>query len=303
MEISDMQIVDMQIDQVSPDAEDVRELIESLDTYQSALYPSESNHLDGLKTLMQENVIMVGVRVDGTLAGIGAVKIMEGYGEIKRMYIPKAHRRKGLAGKILQSLEHLVISRDLLLVRLETGIHQTAAITLYQIAGFEKIPPFGSYAEDPLSVFMEKSLLPLDKAVTISSYSDQYQNQVIDLWNRSGLTVPWNDPKKDIERKLKDSPDFFYLALLDDQVIGSSMAGYDGHRGWFYYLGVTPEFRKKGVAGMLIRHGEKLLADQGCPKINLMVRKTNTGVIEFYKSAGYGDDPVLVLSKRLKTDT
>jgi ribosomal protein S18 acetylase RimI-like enzyme len=298
-----MQISDYRIEQVSPDAEDVRNLIEALDVYQEALYPSESNHLDDLDTLKQKNVVMIGVRENQDLAGIGAVKFMEGYAEIKRMYIPKAHRRKGIAGKILLALEHLALSRNIVLVRLETGIHQTAAITLYRTAGFVEIEPFGSYAEDPLSVFMEKKLVPIEKALVLSSYSDEYRNQVIDLWKICGLTVPWNDPQKDIQRKLDNSPDLFYLALMDDHVIGSCMAGYDGHRGWFYYLGVSPEFRKKGIAKLLIQHGEDLLRELGCPKINLMVRKTNTNVIQFYKSAGYGDDPVLVLSKRLEADT
>lgn len=298
-----MQLSDITVEQVTPDAEDVRNLIAALDTYQESLYPPESNHLDGIDTLMRDNVVMIGVRDNNALAGIGAVKFMEGYAEIKRMYISETHRRKGIAGIILRALEHLALSRDLPVARLETGIHQAAAISFYREAGFMETHPFGDYKEDPLSVFMKKKLPSLEEALSISTYTDQYKNRVIDLWNRCGLTVPWNDPQKDIQRKLDDSPDLFYLALLDDQVIGSCMAGYDGHRGWFYYLGVAPEFRKKGVAGQLVKHGEKLLGQLGCPKINLMVRKSNTGVIQFYKTAGYGDDPVLVLSKRLESDT
>ncbi|MEH0022060.1 MAG: GNAT family acetyltransferase [Desulfobacter sp.] len=294
---------EIRIEQVSPDAPDVLALIRSLDTYQESLYPSESNHLDGLDTLMQPNVIMMGAREGNVLAGIGAVKVMDGYGEIKRMYIPDEHRKKGLGGILLKTLEHLAVARGCACVRLETGIHQAAALALYRKAGFVDIPAFADYPDDPLSVFMEKTLPGLDDLLNIVPYTDKYRYQVIRLWEACGLTVPWNDPGMDIQRKIDDSPDLFFIALIDDRVIGSCMAGYDGHRGWFYYLGVSPEFRRNGIAERMIRHGEERLMARGCPKINLMVRKTNRDVIGFYKSTGYDDDPVVVLSKRLTPES
>lgn len=194
------------------------------------------------------------------------------------------------------------MARHLPLIRLETGIHQKAAIGLYRAAGFEITGPFGDYPDDPLSVFMEKRLADFSSVLSISPYTPQDHDQVIALWQACGLTVPWNDPDRDIQRKLANSPELFFLARLQKLVIGTCMAGYDGHRGWFYYLGVAPEFRKTKVAGELIRHGESALTALGCPKINLMVRQTNTGVIRFYNKNGYADDPVVVLSKRLITD-
>jgi ribosomal protein S18 acetylase RimI-like enzyme len=80
------------------------------------------------------------------------------------------------------------------------------------------------------------------------------------------------------------------------------MAGYDGHRGWIYYLAVKPEFQKQGIASKLIREAESRLLKIGCPKINLMVRKSNEDVISFYRRIGYKDDPVVVLSKKLYQD-
>ncbi|MCG8619020.1 MAG: GNAT family acetyltransferase [Desulfobacterales bacterium] len=306
----------MRVKKVRADQEEVKALILKLDAYQAELYPAESNHLDDTSTLLQDNVDMIGVMVpvedrqkdqqekrQDALAGIGAVKYLDGYAEIKRMYVSENHRKKGIARYLLQQLEYLAAARSLSIVRLETGIHQGAAIDLYKRAGFSNIPPFGAYSEDPLSVFMEKAIPPVKTDLRISSFAEGYRSQVIDLWQTCGLTVPWNDPDRDIQRKLDHSPDLFFLALLGDRVIGTCMAGYDGHRGWFYYLGVLPEFRRLGIAGEMIRHGEFCLTKMGCPKINLMVRQTNTKVIGFYKSEGYTDDPVSVLSKRLIPDT
>ncbi|MBC8384768.1 MAG: GNAT family acetyltransferase [Candidatus Cloacimonetes bacterium] len=136
----------------------------------------------------------------------------------------------------------------------------------------------------------------------IRKYQSDDKQRVIDLWKKCGLIVPWNDPEKDIERKLKDSPDLFFVGEIDDEIISICMAGFDGHRGCVNYLAVKPEFRRKGYAGQIVEYAEKKLKELGCPKINLMVRKTNQGVIDFYKRIGYKDDPVMVLSKRLIED-
>lgn len=138
--------------------------------------------------------------------------------------------------------------------------------------------------------------------LVIRSYGLEDELQVIDLWTRCNLTVPWNNPGMDIERKMKDSPELFFVAEIEDKIVGTCMAGYDGHRGWIYYLAVSPDLQRRGVARRMVRRAEERLRETGCPKINLMVRKTNTGVIDFYKRIGYNDDPVVVLSKRLEED-
>ena len=140
------------------------------------------------------------------------------------------------------------------------------------------------------------------KQMKIRTYQNKDKKQVIALWKECGLSVPWNDPEKDIERKVMDSPELFLVGELEGKLIAVCMAGYDGHRGWIYYLGVKPELQKKGYAQQIVEYAEQKLIEIGCPKINLMVRKTNQGVIEFYKAVGYQDDPVVVLSKRLIPD-
>ena len=137
---------------------------------------------------------------------------------------------------------------------------------------------------------------------TIRTYRADDQLDVINLWQECGLLVPWNDPAADIARKQSDSPDLFFIGELDGKIIASCMAGYDGHRGWIYYLAVKPSKQRKGYAAKLVRKTEWALMQRGCPKIDLMVRKTNEGVISFYESIGYSADPVIVLSKRLIED-
>ncbi len=136
----------------------------------------------------------------------------------------------------------------------------------------------------------------------IRNYKPEDKQQIISLWTECGLVVAWNDPAKDIERKCNENPELFFVGVLNNTIIGSCMAGYDGHRGWIYYLAVDPKFQKKAFGRQLVEHAQSVLNSIGCPKINLMVRKTNKNVINFYKALGYNDDPVVVLSKRLEID-
>ena len=138
--------------------------------------------------------------------------------------------------------------------------------------------------------------------MVIRSYEPADQAAVIDLWHRCGLTRSWNDPARDIERKLKVRPDLFLVGLLEGKVVGSVMVGYEGHRGWINYLGVDPDFRRRGLARALMREAERRLRLENCPKINLQVRSLNTEAIEFYRGLGYVQDDVLSFGLRLESD-
>ena len=125
---------------------------------------------------------------------------------------------------------------------------------------------------------------------------------VIALWQACDLTRAWNDPHKDIARKLTVQPELFVVGIQDNQLISSAMFGFEGHRGWVNYLAVAPAHQRKGHASTLMRWGEEALKARGCPKINLQVRSSNAAVIAFYKSLGYGIDEVTSLGKRLISD-
>ncbi|MCP4723019.1 MAG: GNAT family N-acetyltransferase [Desulfobacteraceae bacterium] len=146
------------IRQISVNTPQVQVFIRDLDEYQESLYPSESNHLDSIETLMQPNVFFVGAMKKNELIGIGAVKLFKTYGEIKRMFIPNKFRGKGIGKIILQALENHLIQQKIFTITLETGIHQTPAIRLYETMGYARTSPFGNYIQDPLSIFMEKKL-------------------------------------------------------------------------------------------------------------------------------------------------
>lgn len=137
---------------------------------------------------------------------------------------------------------------------------------------------------------------------TIRVFRPDDTTDVIDLWRECGLVVPWNNPQTDIDRKYADSAQMFFVGELENELVASCMAGYDGHRGWIYFLAVKGSQRRKKLASMLVRYAEAELVKLGCPKVELMVRKTNNKVISFYKSIGFDPDPVIVLSKRLIED-
>jgi putative acetyltransferase len=147
--------------QVDPKQVDVADLIHQLDKYQESMYPPESNHLDSVDELSKTNVHFLAAYIDSAICGIGAVKVLIDYGEIKRLYVPGKYRGKGIAKKIVKELENCLVKRSIFTARLETGIHQHEAIDLYKKFGYSETTPFGDYTEDPLSVFMEKKI-PFD---------------------------------------------------------------------------------------------------------------------------------------------
>jgi len=141
----------------SPGQPDVVPLIEALDAYATALYPPESNHLLDVASLSDAAVSFLVARAEGEAIGCGAVlRDPRGWGEVKRMFVRPDQRGKGIGVRVLAELEALAIASGLTLLRLETGIHNREALALYRRAGFTERGPFGDYASDPLSVFMEK---------------------------------------------------------------------------------------------------------------------------------------------------
>ena len=142
------------------DPRHARSLINELDVYQAELYPAESNHLDSIESLCAENVCMLGAYEGTELVAIGAVKLLPEYAEIKRVYVPPRHRSKGLAKMIMGGLEQIAAKHGLQVARLETGVLQHEAIGLYHHLGYSGCAAFGVYKQDPLSVFMQKALMP-----------------------------------------------------------------------------------------------------------------------------------------------
>jgi GNAT superfamily N-acetyltransferase len=142
-----------------PDTVDATILIRELDGYLEPLYPQESRHGFRVEQLLREAVAFFVMRHDGMPAGCGGVKLFgTAYGEIKRMYVRPQFRGLGLGKLMLHHLADYARQQGVVVLRLETGIYQSEAIGLYEHYGFQRIPPFGTYQEDPLSAFYEKHL-------------------------------------------------------------------------------------------------------------------------------------------------
>lgn len=136
----------------------------------------------------------------------------------------------------------------------------------------------------------------------IKPYQNTNEADVIALWRKCNLIVPWNNPKSDIERKLKVNPELFLIGTIENRLIATAMGGYEGHRGWINYLAVSPEIRKQGIGRRMVKEVEAELYRLGCPKINIQIRSSNREVIEFYKKMGFSVDDVVSMGKRLIDD-
>ena len=113
---------------------------------------------------------------------------------------------------------------------------------------------------------------------------------------------PWNDPNKDIDRKLEFQPELFFVGIAGEEISASAMAGYDGHRGSVFYLAVAPNCQGKGYGQQIMAYIETKLTQLGCPKLNIVVRSSNEKVLGFYKALSYSKDEVASIGKRLIPD-
>jgi ribosomal protein S18 acetylase RimI-like enzyme len=136
----------------------------------------------------------------------------------------------------------------------------------------------------------------------IRTFRTDDEPSVIALWESCGLVRPWNNPRKDIARKLAVRPDLFLVGIVDGRIVATAMAGYEGHRGWINYVAVAPDEQRRGLGRAIMKDVESRLLAAGCPKINLQVRSGNTEVIDFYRALGYLEDDVVSLGKRLDAD-
>jgi len=137
---------------------------------------------------------------------------------------------------------------------------------------------------------------------SIRAFALRDTESVIALWQATGLTRSWNNPHLDIQRKLTVQPELFFVAAEGEDIIGTVMAGYDGHRGWLYYLASDPMRRGQGIGRALVATAEEALLELGCPKVQLMVRPGNDDALGFYDTLGYERFDTTTTGKRLIVD-
>jgi ribosomal protein S18 acetylase RimI-like enzyme len=137
--------------------------------------------------------------------------------------------------------------------------------------------------------------------IQIRSYVPFDEQEVVNLWQQVFPGAPaHNKPQNDIRMKLGVQPELFFIATDDDRVVGSAMAGFDGHRGWVYYVAVHPEYRRKGIGTALMKQAETALKENGCPKLNLQIRADNHAVQAFYEARGYVVEDRISMGKKLE---
>jgi ribosomal protein S18 acetylase RimI-like enzyme len=133
----------------------------------------------------------------------------------------------------------------------------------------------------------------------IDEIQDADVEHVVALWETCGLARPWNDPHRDVDDARRNPTSTVLVAREQHAVVGTVLAGYEGHRGWLYYVAVAPDRQGTGLGRQLVAAAEDWLRGAGAHKVRLMVRTTNTGVLGFYASLGYADAECTVLGRDL----
>ena len=142
----------------------------------------------------------------------------------------------------------------------------------------------------------------MEAAVHVAEAAELDTAAIVALWERCGLTRPWNDPVEDIAIAQRTGNGTVLVATADGGLVGAAMVGHDGHRGAIYYLGVDPDARRLGIGRRLVEAAEVWVRARGVPKINLLVRKENAGVLAFYEALGFADTQSVCLYRTLDPD-
>ena len=138
----------------------------------------------------------------------------------------------------------------------------------------------------------------------IRSAKQSDESEVIALWRECRLVVSNNDPSADFRFALgKSNSDILVGVHPAGHLIASVMVGHDGHRGWLYYVAVATTERRKGLGKLITQAGERWLSERGVPKVQLMIRETNTEVAAFYERSGFKAIPRTVMEKWLRPST
>ena len=135
----------------------------------------------------------------------------------------------------------------------------------------------------------------------IRDIADQDVPDVIALWNAAGVARPWNDPARDIAFARRDTHSTVLVGLDSGQIVASAMVGEDGHRGWVYYVAISPERQRSGLGRVMMQAAEDWLKQRGVWKVQLLVRADNAQAAKFYDQLGYRDTRSVCLQKILET--
>ena len=135
------------------------------------------------------------------------------------------------------------------------------------------------------------------KGLEIRPFVIEDTDAVLEVWSLAGMTTPERNPRSDIQKKLRHSPESFFVGTLEGKVVSTVMVGYDGHRGWIYALAVRPDLQRQGIGRQMMEHSENWLRQHGCLRAKLQVDESRGDVTGFYLKLGYEVQPLVSMAK------
>ncbi len=212
---------------------------------------------------------------------------------VRSVFVNPALQGQGIGRQLMVDIEQRAREAGVTVLSVPSSL---TAEPFYTTLGFHTVRDV--YHGNERTLVMEKAL---SSRHPIGPYRDRlHRAQVATLWQAAfGYDTAHNRPELAIDKKLAVDDGLFFVATDKTAVIGTLMAGYDGHRGWLYSLAVHPDYRRQGLGASLVRHGEQALIALGCLKINLQITSGNEAVVGFYEALGYGVEPRISMGKKI----
>lgn len=212
---------------------------------------------------------------------------------VRSVFVNPALQGQGIGRQLMVDIEQRAREAGVTVLSVPSSL---TAEPFYTKLGFHTVRDV--YHGNERTLVMEKAL---SSRHPIGPYRDRlHRAQVATLWQAAfGYDTAHNRPELAIDKKLAVDDGLFFVATDKTAVIGTLMAGYDGHRGWLYSVAVHPDYRRQGLGASLVRHGEQALIALGCLKINLQITSGNEAVVGFYEALGYGVEPRISMGKNI----
>lgn len=243
---------------------------------------------DAVLALLQRRVVLVAVqeRVIVATAALDA-------NVVRSVFVNPALQGQGIGRLLMIEIELRAREAGVTVLSVPSSL---TAEPFYTKLGFHTVRDV--YHGNERTLVMEKALLSRHP---IGPYRDrQHRAQVVALWQEAfGYDTAHNLPTLVIDKKLAVNDGLFFVATDKKAVVGTILAGYDGHRGWLYSVAVHADYRRHGLGSSLVRHAEQALTALGCMKVNLQITSGNDGVAGFYEALGYGVEPRISMGKKI----
>ncbi|WLH04891.1 GNAT family acetyltransferase [Pseudomonas lurida] len=243
---------------------------------------------DAVLALLQRRVVLVAVqeRVIVATAALDA-------NVVRSVFVNPALQGQGIGRLLMIEIELRAREAGVTVLSVPSSL---TAEPFYTKLGFHTVRDV--YHGNERTLVMEKALLSRHP---IGPYRDrQHRAQVVALWQEAfGYDTAHNLPTLVIDKKLAVNDGLFFVVTDKKTVVGTILAGYDGHRGWLYSVAVHADYRRHGLGSSLVRHAEQALTALGCMKVNLQITSGNDGVAGFYEALGYGVEPRISMGKKI----